>query len=424
MFGKKTQPPRQPDRSAPAAEKTDWSRLDSVRGEWPAGDLDPDRDLATWRSGRRMYDANDDYRSMMQAGDLMCQALRHSLYGPGILAGGDLPDTVHSVLWASLSKPPDGRTLTEQAMRQIRLGLTIMKKHGWQPVRMGGDGTLEEPFFQGGNYFLIGAAIGPGGLPGGVDSFFTTNPISIPDPAAAAGRAAQAGSADDPLIKNLNQVMKDAEAGDAASQAYRNGLAAAFQGDAQAALGYYEEAAQLGLVDAMYDAGCVSGELGRTSASTYWWEAAARNGHPKAAYNLGIAAFQAGDLGAAQHWCQRAAELGEGGGCAALTQMAAEAGDDRAEMYWSRQGAELGHPFCLMRYGQLLVQANPEDRAVVQRALALEERAAEMGEAGAMFLAGTMNGQLGYRSEAHRWLEQAERAGHPRARSVMDRYGL
>lgn len=428
--------PREVSRGAPQAQETDWSDLDSIRREWPASELDGNKDLAAWRSGRQIYDANDVYGPMMQAGALMCQALRHALYGPGILPDRDLRETVHSVLFASLTKPPDGRTLTDQASRQIRLALTIMKKHGWQPARMGGDGAMEVPFFEGGNYFLLAAAIGPGGLPADVPSFFTKNPISIPEPAPAPGRipepAAAPGRAQrsfpeaDPLgyVGHLNEVLAGAEAGDVASEAYRNGLRARSQGDVAAALRYYEKAAQLGLVDAMYDAGCVNSDLGRTSASTYWWEQAARRGHAQSAYNLGVLAMRAGDLNAARPWYQKAAELGDGGGCAALTQMAAEAGDKQAEMHWSRQGAELGHPFCLTRYGQLLMQANPNDPTVMERALVLEERAAQTGDADAMFLAGIINGQLGRRPEARWWLEQAERAGNPRARTVIDRYGF
>ncbi len=421
---------------APRAQETDWSDLDSIRREWPAGELDANQDLAAWRSGRQIYDANDDYGSMMQAGALMCQALRHELYGPGVLSGRDLPETVHSVLFASLSKPPDGRTLTDQASRQIRLALTIMKKHGWQPARMGGDGAMEVPFFEGGNYFLLAAAIGSGGRPADVPSFFTKNPVSIPEPAAAPGRIPEPAVAPrsapwphpeaDPVgyRRHLDEVLDAADAGDVASEAYRNGLRASSQGDVAAALHYYEKAAQLGQVDAMYDAGCLSSDLGRTSASTYWFEQAARRGHAQSAYNLGVLALRAGDSDAARRWYQKAAELGDGGGCAALTQMAAEAGDKQAEMHWSRQGAELGHPFCMMRYGQLLMQASPNDPSVMERALVLEERAAQTGDADAMFLAGIINGQLGRRPEARWWLEQAERAGNPRARSVIDRYGF
>ncbi len=409
-------------------EETDWSQVDSIRGEWPVGELDADNDLAAWRAGQRVYEANDDYRSMMQAGALMCQALQHELYGQGILAGSDLPETVHSVLFASITAPPDGWTLTDQASRQIRLAMTVMKKHGWQPAAMGGNGAMERPFFQGGNYMLLTRAIAPEERPwqGDLKGFFAKNPIDIPAPMAAPGTQARADYLDDPvaLAARVENIFGEADAGDAASQAYRKAFAAQERGDVAAALYHYEEAAQLGLVDAMYDAGCLNFELGRTSAGIFWWETGAKSGHAKSAYNLGVAALQAVDLPGARQWYQRAAELGDGGGCAAMTQMAADADDKQAEMHWSRQGAELEHPFCQMRYGQLLFQANPNDRTVMQRALSLEERAAETGEANAMFLAGIINGQLGHRSEARRRLEQAERAGHPRARTVIDKYGF
>src|SRR5712691_10767648 len=115
MFNKRNRSSGQPDRSTPLVLAIDWSEIDSVRREWPVGELNPNADLSAWKSGRRVYDANDDYQSVMHAGALMCQALRHELYGNGILAGSDLPETVHSVLFASVTAPPDGKTLTDQA---------------------------------------------------------------------------------------------------------------------------------------------------------------------------------------------------------------------------------------------------------------------------------------------------------------------
>jgi TPR repeat protein len=428
MFNKRNRSSEQPDRPTPPVSAIDWSAVDSVRREWPVAELNADADFAAWRSGGRLYDANDDYQSMMRAGALMCQALRHELYGNGILAGSDLPETVHSALFASVTTPPDGKTLTGQARRQIRLALTIMKKHGWQPVSMGGNGAMEVPFFQGGTYFLLAAAIAPEDVPwqGDLEAFFAKNPIDIPEPAAASNTPPRAGTFDGAMaqVHRVGNILDEANAGDVASQAYRNALAADHRGDTESALAYYEEAAQLGLVDAMYDAGCVHNKFGRTSASIYWWEAAARSGHAKSAYNLAVNAFQANDMQRARQWYQTAAELGDGDGYAALTQMAAEAGDKQAEMHWSQLGAELGHPFCMMRHGQLLVQANPGDRAVMQTALALEERAAGTGSADAMYLAGLINLQLGLPSEARRWLERAEHAGNTSARSVIRKYEL
>lgn len=406
----------------------DWSDLASIRHEWPASGLNPDSDLAAWRSGWQVYEANDDYQSMMRVAALMCLALRHHLYGRGVLAGSDLPETVHRVLFASLTVPADRKTLSEQARRQIRLALTVMKKHGWQPASMRGNGAMESPFFQAGNYILLSVAIAPADKPlgGDLDAFFTTHPIDIRTSTADSDAAKKQCSLPDatPIVEHVQTVIAAADAGDAASRAYRDGLVAHVSGDKETALRHYEQAAQLGSVDAMFEAGGLNEELGRIPASIFWWQEATRRGQARSAWNLACGALKGGDLPSARKWYQTTAELGDNRGFAALTQLADEAGDPPAEFHWSQLGAEAEQPFCLMRYGQLMIQASPEDRATLLRALLLEERAAEMGESGAMLLAGVVNADLGRISEARLWLEKADHAGHPPARSVIEKYGF
>lgn len=434
MFRKKTPLPR----SAAPVSSVDWSDLGMIRREWPAAELDSAADLAACRSGQQIYDANDDYYSMIRAGALMCQALRHDLYGDGILAGADLPGAVLSVLFASTATPPDGVTLTYQARKQLRLGLTVCKKHGWQPVSMGGDETLGR-FFEGGTYAHFCAAVAPPGKTAGdLRAFFTTHPVEIlqtgtpqtgtpkapvSPPVPAQQSASHRGEAA-AYTAALENAVAEAGAGDAASRARARGFAADMRGEKQTAVAHYEQAARLGDVGAMFDAGCLNNDLGRTAASTYWWESAAAAGHVDAASNLAARAVRDGNLPLANKWFGRVAELGDSRGFAALIQLADDIGDGQAELDWSRLGAEAGHPFCLVRYSLLLTAANPGDQAAAHRALAMQEQAAAMGDANGMFLAGITNGQLGNRAEARRWLKRAEGAGHSRARSFIDRYGL
>ncbi|WP_406081256.1 hypothetical protein [Micromonospora sp. NBC_00858] len=173
MFRKK-EPQQEDDRP-----NIDWSDPESIRKEWPNEDLDEAADLQSWLLGKQLYDqVGDDYPIMMRAGELMCQALRHHLYGDGILTGAKLPNTVHSVLFASTSKPPDGVTLSPPARRQIRLALTIMRKHGWQPAHMGGNSMMEALFSPPrGMWLLFSAALAPPGTPlGDLTDFFTGEP--------------------------------------------------------------------------------------------------------------------------------------------------------------------------------------------------------------------------------------------------------
>jgi len=52
----------------------------------------------------------------------MCQALRHHLYGPGILAGSELPQTVHNILYAGIVSPTGGLRFVERDSVDLRLG--------------------------------------------------------------------------------------------------------------------------------------------------------------------------------------------------------------------------------------------------------------------------------------------------------------
>jgi len=73
-------------------------------------------------------------------------------------------------------------------------------------------------------------------------------------------------------------------------------------------------------------------------------------------------------------------------------------------------------------HGKLLMDVNPGDPHTMRQALAFQQRAAELGDVDGMFMAGLTLGLLGNASGARHWLQRAESAGHPRARSVMDNY--
>jgi hypothetical protein len=188
MIFRKKNPPSRPG-SPPAV--VDWSDIEMVRREWPTNGMDPAVDLEAWRVGQQLYAANDDYHSMIRAAELMCQALRHHLYGPGLLKGQDLPPTVHSVLYAACTPPPGTPTLTEQASKQLRLALTICRENGWQPKYLGGDGAMDRAFAQN-REFLFGSAIAPPGeAVASLESFFgTTSKITPPFTESPAGSSA------------------------------------------------------------------------------------------------------------------------------------------------------------------------------------------------------------------------------------------
>lgn len=378
---------------------TDWAEVENVRREWPAEDLERDADLAAWRQGNQIYEANDDYASMMRAGGLMSRALRHSLYGDRLLPESDLFETTHRVLFSSAFPPPDGRTLLPEAAAQLRLALTIVKKEGWQSLEHGGNGAMGE-FLQA-SWAILGCAIAP--VPerpweGDLKRFFGNYPFQAgkvsPSPSEVTPTESDLESRKlSDTVAYIHRATSGTGSDDPALEARAKGAIAAVNGQQDVALGHFEEAVKLGDVDSMYDAGVAACELER-------WEEGLR-------------------------WFTRAAEAGRIDGYAALTQIASERGDVGEEYKWARLGAEARQPFCMLRYGQLLMQSDPGNEALLRgQAIPLLESAAEAGEATACFLVGIAYGQLRDRPNARQWLIRAEEQGDQDATRVLEEHGL
>jgi TPR repeat protein len=254
----------------------------------------------------------------------------------------------------------------------------------------------------------------------------TGDPATVAAARGSAGPVAESdsGRAMEELREFKDMAEQARQTGDVAGQIYARGVAFGVKGDEREALRNFEEAARLGHVDAMYNAGCTANRLGDMSTARFWWEAAANAGHGRAAQNMAASEAQAGRLDKARPWFLRAAELGNPDGFAALTQMASDADDGAEEMRWARAGAEAGHPFCMTRFGLLTIRFHGDDPQAVRRALPYLERAGEQGDPEAMFLAGLGHNGVGDRYEAGHWLRRAEQAGYPRAREALNQFRL
>lgn len=414
--------PTDPGPSGPAG----WADINAIRSEWPESQLNAEEDLRAWQEGIRLYD-NDDYASMMRCANLLSQALAHSLYGEGILRGTDLPETVHKVLYCSLSAPPDGRTFNDTAQRPARLALTIIRENGWQPAGMGGSGLYDQMIMDKGNYMLLTAAVAPGdrAWEGDLKGFFAVPPQpvveSVPD------------SSDDTIDRIQNMIQR-AEAGDEASQLHARGMGLWMNGDLAGALEALEQAARLGDSQAMKDAGDLCSELERDSEARFWFESAANAGNAQGMFNMGAFAIRVGDLATAASWFQRSAEAGDAEAYAALTQLAQEAEDPHGERHWAQLGAEAGQHFCMFRHGlYLAMDTDGIDTPRLRRAVTFLEAAAERRDDGkveggvaaeAMLMAGHVNSQLGDESRARMWYDRARATGNPKALEMLQKHGL
>jgi hypothetical protein len=422
LFNRKQQQQATPAAPLTAARPTtDWSKLDNVRNEWPRAALDPAADLQKLQDALTLYQ-QDDYGSMMRCATLFATTLAHSLYGPGIVKGDDLPETVYKTLCCSLCPPPDGRTFAESAQKAARLAMTIMRENGWQPPAFGGTMTFFEPMVMDkGNYLLLGTAIAQPGQPwtGDLKAFFSVTPTplveALPDAEAERGRD---------TVDRLYETLQQSKTGDTASSLNMDGMALALQGDSEGAVAKYSEAANLGSVDAMASAGELTSEMGRLDESRFWYESAANAGHPVGMFNTAISAIQDGDRAKAQHWFQRSAEAGNSEGYAALTQLADEAGEDAAEAHWARLGAEAGQLFCMARHGLLLARGANKDVPTMRRARDVLEQAADRGHLDSAGLAVNLNHQLGDPARAQHFVSIVVQSGDAEAIDRLRRYGF
>ena len=226
------------------------------------------------------------------------------------------------------------------------------------------------------------------------------------------------------VAADIDEGIADAEAGDRASDRWLRGLHLQMNGgDAPGALKLFEEAAGLGHVKAMFDAGCVARDLGESQTAQFWWATGADAGSADSAWNLAIMLLNGGDIEGAASYYKRCAELGDTRGFAALTQLANNAGDGAAEASWAQLGADAGEPFCMFRHGLRLAMNANGDEPTLRAAREYLESAADRGNIDAMGMAANVNAMLGDRARSQRFVDMTVKSGDAEAIDRLRRHG-
>lgn len=401
---------------------TDWSDIDNVRAEWPKSALDPERDLRKREEGISLYNQGPGQSpaSALRAATLLAPSLAHSLYGEGIIRGQDLIDTVYKTLFASLDVADD-RTFPDEAQRIARLALTLVRENGWQPAAMGGDGLFDNVLTQKYAVLMLPMVISPTNRPweGDLKAFFSVPPQqlvpALPDPEE---------DNSDEVVNRMHALLTEDHDDDAASAAHKKGMLLWAEGNTEDALTALVEAAQLGAVRAMKDAGDLARDMGREDESWFWYETAANAGNADSMWNMATRAFNSGDLARAADWYQKSAEAGLPDGYAALTQLASDREDANAERHWAQLGADCGQTFCMGRHGLLLLMDANDDVPTMRRAREFLEQAADRGDVDAMALAANVNRQLGDSARGQRFVRMVVDSGDGDQIDRLRRYGL
>lgn len=220
-----------------------------------------------------------------------------------------------------------------------------------------------------------------------------------------------------------NAAIAKKDSGDEANREYAEGIEAGRQGRDGDSLQHMLKAAELGHVEAMYEAGCLFMEARTFDQGLFWLEAAARGGNAFAAQNIGVHHYQNGDPTRATPWFREAVRLGDTKGYRGLMAIAEDAGDEQAERRWAEEGSSAGDPFCMGKRAQHLAhQTSTRQGLIAARDLAL--MAAAKGDVDSMLYAGVWANILGEKDEARKWLLIARDNGHPSASEALRDAGL
>jgi TPR repeat protein len=122
---------------------------------------------------------------------------------------------------------------------------------------------------------------------------------------------------------------------------YRQANSRHAQGDNNAAMHYYSEAADAGHVGAMHMMGFLLEKQGKDDQAEHWFRKAiaAGNTDAKLMYNLAALLHNRGDEGESERWMRKAAEAGDAGAMQTLGGLLAKQGKDDEAEHWLRKAA-------------------------------------------------------------------------------------
>jgi hypothetical protein len=122
----------------------DWSDPANICAEWPQSQLDADSDLLAWHNGMRMADQDEYPAQRFNEAEYMTRALRHELYGVGLLSDSDVLVSSQRALHLIelFTTAPYDDWMDEFIPRVRRLPLSIIRQRGWQAPHLGGDGSV------------------------------------------------------------------------------------------------------------------------------------------------------------------------------------------------------------------------------------------------------------------------------------------
>ncbi|MCX3058329.1 tetratricopeptide repeat protein [Streptomyces beihaiensis] len=334
------------------------------RGEGPAGSL-PEEIRASARNAREVLAMAQRFdlaafrpgeweraAAVAAADPRIAHALRHKgdFSLPQVLAG--VPELLHR--WNTADQPY-GKAILTAAVTARRAGHRLAVPGGFLEA-------VAPSFLNGRQRAAAGAAWFDDALAWACEPVFPHTEIALLSPCGQTMGRVDGYRVSDVLARHLDinwltvppdvwPVMVAAADPEARRQIGYNAMKAGYPDVARAA---FQDEADRGDLNAMFDLGLLASSEGDPDEARHMLTSVAESGYPLAMYNLAGVLHGQGDLDGARHWYRRAAEAGTVFAMIKLGELLYALGEREEGLAWVRRAVDYGGQAAMTSYAQLL----------------------------------------------------------------------
>lgn len=121
----------------------DWTNPQAVRAEWANQLEGEDGGRLGWGNGTRMFEEGVIPGQKLNVAEYITRGLAYHLFTP-ILTDEQAQVAARRVLTLVDEIPAEPAFFAEFGPRLSRLALTVIREKGWQPLSLGGDGSVTD----------------------------------------------------------------------------------------------------------------------------------------------------------------------------------------------------------------------------------------------------------------------------------------
>jgi hypothetical protein len=118
------------------------SSYPAIDDEWPRRSPSDD-DLVGWRNGMRLYEQGPAPMQVVNVAEYLSREVGHDLYTQCRLPDDQIVESLRRMLEMLARTPEEPDFWLDAAQGLVRLCFAVIRRRGWQPRELHGDGTLD-----------------------------------------------------------------------------------------------------------------------------------------------------------------------------------------------------------------------------------------------------------------------------------------